>query len=120
MRPGDGGGTGGHDQSAVRATGNRRPERDLVQRKEVGRRVFVLSADRIGFVTERRVERDVYYCFSIFRVALVPSSVELLKKHGWNIRVEHGAGTGAKFRNRDYEIAGAEIVSKENAFASGL
>ncbi|XP_025420569.1 NAD(P) transhydrogenase, mitochondrial-like isoform X2 [Sipha flava] len=54
------------------------------------------------------------------RVALVPSSVEVLKKHGWNVRVEYDAGTGAKFRNRDYETAGAEIVSKENAFASDV
>lgn len=50
----------------------------------------------------------------------MPSSVEILRKHGWNIRVEHGAGTGAKFRDRDYELAGAEITSKENVFASGL
>lgn len=56
----------------------------------------------------------------IFRVALVPSSVEILRKQGWNIRVEYGAGTGAKFRDRDYELAGAEITSKENVFASGL
>lgn len=58
--------------------------------------------------------------FFIRRVALVPNSVELLKKHGWNVRVEHDAGTGAKFRDRDYEIAGAEIVSKENVFQSGM
>lgn len=50
----------------------------------------------------------------------MPSSVEILRKHGWNIQVEHGAGTGAKFRDRDYELAGAEITSKENVFASGL
>lgn len=50
----------------------------------------------------------------------MPNSVELLKKHGWNVRVEHDAGTGAKFRDRDYEIAGAEIVSKESVFHSGL
>lgn len=49
----------------------------------------------------------------------MPNSVEILRKHGWNVRVEHGAGTGAKFRDRDYEIAGAEIVSKGNAFTSG-
>lgn len=50
----------------------------------------------------------------------MPNSVKLLKKLGWNVQVEHGAGTGAKFRDRDYETAGAEIVSKENVFASGL
>lgn len=62
----------------------------------------------------------VFGFFCIFRVALVPSSVEILKKHGWNIRVEHGAGLEAKFRDCDYEIAGAEIVTKENAFSSGM
>lgn len=55
-----------------------------------------------------------------FRVALVPNSVEILRKYGWNVQVESGAGTGAKFRDGDYEVAGAEIVSKENVFASGL
>lgn len=50
----------------------------------------------------------------------MPSSVENLKKHGWNVQVEHQAGAGAKFRDRDYEIAGADIVSKENAYTSGL
>lgn len=50
----------------------------------------------------------------------MPSSVEILKKHGWNVQVESGAGTGAKFRDGDYEAAGAEIVSKEIAFTSGL
>ncbi|VVC32615.1 DHS-like NAD/FAD-binding domain,NAD(P) transhydrogenase, alpha subunit, C-terminal,NADP [Cinara cedri] len=54
------------------------------------------------------------------RVALVPNSVELLKKHGWNVRVEHDAGTEAKFKDRDYEIAGAEIVSKESVFHSDI
>jgi len=49
----------------------------------------------------------------------VPSSVELLTKLGWNVRVERDAGAEAKFRDRDYELAGAEIVSKENAFDSG-
>lgn len=49
----------------------------------------------------------------------MPSSVELLTKLGWNVRVERDAGAEAKFRDRDYELAGAEIVSKENAFDSG-
>lgn len=66
------------------------------------------------------IELGYIKLFFIYRVALVPSSVEVLKKQGWNVQVEYDAGTGAKFRNRDYETAGAEIVSKENAFASGL
>ncbi|XP_027843288.2 NAD(P) transhydrogenase, mitochondrial-like isoform X1 [Aphis gossypii] len=54
------------------------------------------------------------------RVALVPSSVELLTKLGWNVKVERDAGAEAKFRDQDYEIAGAEIVSRENAFDSDV
>jgi len=50
----------------------------------------------------------------------VPSSAEILTKLGWNVRVERDAGAQAKFRDRDYELAGAEIVSRENAFASGM
>lgn len=49
----------------------------------------------------------------------MPSSVELLTKLGWNVKVERDAGAEAKFRDQDYEIAGAEIVSRENAFDSG-
>lgn len=49
----------------------------------------------------------------------MPSSAELLSKLGWNVRVERDAGAEAKFRDRDYELAGAEIVSRENAFGSG-
>lgn len=56
----------------------------------------------------------------VFRVALVPSSVEILRKYGWNVQIEHEAGIGAKFRDRDYEIAGAEIVSTKKVFTSGL
>ncbi|XP_022168410.1 NAD(P) transhydrogenase, mitochondrial-like [Myzus persicae] len=54
------------------------------------------------------------------RVALVPSSAEFLAKLGWNVRVERDAGAEAKFRDRDYELAGAEIVSRENAFGSDV
>lgn len=49
----------------------------------------------------------------------MPSSVELLTKLGWNVKIERDAGAEAKFRDQDYEIAGAEIVSRENAFDSG-
>ncbi|XP_015379977.1 PREDICTED: NAD(P) transhydrogenase, mitochondrial-like [Diuraphis noxia] len=54
------------------------------------------------------------------RVALVPSSAELLTKLGWNVKVERDAGAEAKFRDGDYELAGAEIVSRENAFGSDV
>lgn len=50
---------------------------------------------------------------------MVPSAVKLLTKFGWKVRVERDAGAEAKFRDRDYELAGAEIVSRENAFTSG-
>lgn len=54
------------------------------------------------------------------RVALVPSSAELLTKLGWNVKIERNAGVESKFRDRDYELAGADIVSRENAFDSDV
>lgn len=49
----------------------------------------------------------------------MPSSAELLTKLGWNVKIERNAGAESKFRDRDYELAGSEIVSRENAFDSG-
>ncbi|XP_050419824.1 NAD(P) transhydrogenase, mitochondrial-like [Adelges cooleyi] len=54
------------------------------------------------------------------RVALVPGSVELLSKNGMNVTVESEAGAGAKFRDSDYEMAGADITSKQQVFHSDV
>ena len=48
------------------------------------------------------------------RVAQVPSSIEKLRKLGYNVQVESGAGDKASFSNRDYENVGAKIVASSN------
>ncbi|HMY59682.1 MAG TPA: NAD(P)(+) transhydrogenase (Re/Si-specific) subunit alpha, partial [Pseudomonadota bacterium] len=43
------------------------------------------------------------------RVAATPETVGKLKKLGFDVVVESGAGEGASFRDQDYEQAGAHI-----------
>src|SRR5262245_18980741 len=43
------------------------------------------------------------------RVATVPEVVEKLKKLGFNVVVESGAGEGANFGDEAYRAAGAEV-----------
>lgn len=45
------------------------------------------------------------------RVALIPSSVELLRNHGHTVYIEKDAGVGSGFSDDDYKGAGAEIIS---------
>ncbi len=45
------------------------------------------------------------------RVALVPETVEKLTAQGFEIAIEAGAGAEASFPDREYEAAGAAIVS---------
>ncbi len=45
-----------------------------------------------------------------YRVAVVPSGVEQLKRHGHRILIERGAGVGSGIDDADYEKYGAEIV----------
>jgi alanine dehydrogenase len=52
-----------------------------------------------------------------FRVGLSPAGVEILTQRGHTVFVEHEAGAGAGFADRDYERAGARLVySTEEAF----
>jgi len=52
-----------------------------------------------------------------FRVGLSPAGVEILSQQGHTVYVEHEAGVGAGFSDREYEKAGARIVySAEEAF----
>ncbi len=44
------------------------------------------------------------------RIALTPQSVELLIQSGHRVLVERGAGDGARFYDRDYSEAGAELA----------
>lgn len=45
-----------------------------------------------------------------FRVGLSPAGVEILRRAGHTIYVEHDAGGGAGFRDEDYERAGAKLA----------
>ena len=52
-----------------------------------------------------------------FRVGLSPAGVEILCQNGHSVFVEHEAGKGAGFEDKEYEEAGARIVySAEEAF----
>ena len=52
-----------------------------------------------------------------FRVGLPPAGVEILTQHGHQVYVEHEAGVGAGFHDREFEMAGARIVySPEEVF----
>ena len=52
-------------------------------------------------------------------MALAPTSIATLKKKGFNVVVEDGAGAAANFPNMILEEAGATIVDRKTAFASG-
>ena len=44
------------------------------------------------------------------RIALTPDAVSLLVYNGHTIVIEHNAGVGANFTDKEYSDAGAEIV----------
>jgi len=51
------------------------------------------------------------------RVGLSPAGVEILAQHGHQVYVEHEAGVGAGFEDREFETAGARLVySAEEVF----
>ncbi|WP_411993842.1 Re/Si-specific NAD(P)(+) transhydrogenase subunit alpha [Agarivorans sp. DSG3-1] len=54
------------------------------------------------------------------RVAATPKTVEQLLKLGFSVAVESGAGTAASFNDEAYTEAGADIVTKEQAFQADL
>lgn len=54
------------------------------------------------------------------RVAQVPSSIKTLRKQGWKVYVETGAGLNAKFSDAEYVEAGAEITDRKSAFAKDV
>ncbi len=52
-----------------------------------------------------------------YRVGLSPAGVDMLTQHGHQVYVEHEAGVGAGFKDREYEAVGARIVySPEEVF----
>jgi NAD(P) transhydrogenase subunit alpha len=52
------------------------------------------------------------------RVALVPASVSVAAKFGWEVRIQEGAGLAAGFPDAQYAEKGAKIVSRADAFAA--
>ena len=54
------------------------------------------------------------------RVALTPQGAEVLIRAGHEVRVQAGAGLGAGFADQDYQMAGAQICSVEQAWDTEL
>ncbi|WP_345796109.1 Re/Si-specific NAD(P)(+) transhydrogenase subunit alpha [Castellaniella sp. MT123] len=54
------------------------------------------------------------------RVAATPETVRKLVQAGHQVRVERSAGTAARYRDSDYEQAGATLVDAANALGSEL
>ena len=54
------------------------------------------------------------------RVAQSPESVAKLVKEGFSVKVEKGAGVESSFSDAAYTAAGAQIVSREDAFGASL
>ncbi|MFT5704939.1 MAG: NAD(P) transhydrogenase subunit alpha [Shewanella sp.] len=54
------------------------------------------------------------------RVAATPATVIQLKKLGFSVVVQRGAGEAANFKDEAYQEAGAEIVALEEAFQADL
>jgi NAD(P) transhydrogenase subunit alpha len=54
------------------------------------------------------------------RVALSPEVVKLMRKKGFDVVVESGAGEKSYFSNQDYEAAGATIGTSKDALGADL
>ena len=54
------------------------------------------------------------------RVALVPASLAALKKAGFDVMIERGAGERAGFPDASYEEKGAEIAGRADVFAADV
>ena len=67
---------------------------------------------RIGCPTEIKPQE--------FRVGLTPNAALEAVSHGHEVLIQSGAGNGAGFTDKDYETAGAEIVSTAEEIFSKL
>ncbi|XP_072381402.1 NAD(P) transhydrogenase, mitochondrial-like [Diabrotica undecimpunctata] len=54
------------------------------------------------------------------RVSITPAVAHTLTKKGFTVNIEEDAGILSKFRNKDYEHAGAKIVDNQNVFATDI
>ena len=66
----------------------------------------------IGIVAERKDGEE--------RVALEPQGAGLLVDHGYEVRIERGAGGGAGFPDHAYDRLGVKPVEREDAWAADL
>lgn len=83
------------------------PQEELLPVKNKGRRLF------IGIPNETSMQEK--------RVALTPDAVGLLAQNGHRVRIESKTGDSAKYSDREYSEAGAEIVySAKEAFEADI
>ena len=54
------------------------------------------------------------------RVALSPAAVKVLTKEGFNVVIEDGAGSMAKFSNTEYEASGAQVKPQSEVYGSDI
>lgn len=54
------------------------------------------------------------------RVAISPTAVAVLKKKGFNVNIEEGAGVEAKFTNDEFAASGAAIKKRDETFQSDI
>ncbi|OYD22961.1 Re/Si-specific NAD(P)(+) transhydrogenase subunit alpha [Oceanimonas baumannii] len=54
------------------------------------------------------------------RVAATPKSVEQLRKLGFEVSVEQGAGSKASFEDAAYEAAGAQLASQDDVWQAAI
>ena len=98
-----GGGGGLRAQSSVRGT-------DPCARSASGR--STLGAVIVGVPAEVKTGEN--------RVAMTPDGVRELTAHGHRVLVERGAGDGSSLADAEFVAAGAEIVSREDAWGAEM
>jgi len=54
------------------------------------------------------------------RIALTPEGAKALTEAGHDVRIQEGGGLGSGFSDEDYVTAGAQMVLREEAWASEL
>jgi len=65
---------------------------------------------RIGVPRERKADE--------YRVGMTPAGVEALVRHGHQVVIEDGAGSGTHVENAEYEAAGARIGTVEEVWST--
>lgn len=79
-----------------------------------------LYGDDLTYATLKTFIQIKYVYLNYFRVAMTPVVAATLIKKGFNVNVEAGAGAEAKFRDEEYQKAGAKLVDKNAAFDTDI